>query len=504
MEKHTAKKFLLVFALCFFAIPLLYSINLTKSSIIQPSSILAPKSSIVSENSSLIIQDTTLLDSSTILSENSSFIDLEDCEIYGSYVITHGKSFIDPYLTSYMNNSIDTAIVTTTSNYIGEFDRYLTITLGTDRNRFINYLLDWQKAGMEDDFFSYVKKTYDEKKLISQLYDEAILKFGVGSVVLVVELTIFYLSPEPITKAIALICLKDSLINSSIGALTGGVVANFAATQNGDSSELIIAKTINGIADGYMIGAITGTVSGIATGKIVFKDAFNSKTGIILKNGAVISPTGKTIGQALKNQQNQFSYIVQGDSVFDLNGISIGKILTNENGNFIIDSVGNPIFFINASKQAINSTVNGQLNLNALLKANPNDKIYYRELYKATYPDRIFASGDEFDVVHHAIERTVLDRYPGVFSGSEILQNPTNFRGILHPDHFTLHNSTIKSRWIQTYKRIDSVVEPFKDSYSEIEKQFIRNEILKERDLIDANFSSQFIENIGTIGGIYL
>ena len=188
MEKHTAKKLLLVFALCFFATPLLCSINLTKSNLIQPSSILTPKSSIVSETSSLIIQDTTLLDSSTILSENSSFIDLEDCEIYGSYVITHGKSFIDPYLASYMNNSIDTAIVTTTSNYIGEFDRYLTITLGTDRNRFINYLLDWQKAGMEDDFFSYVKKTYDEKKLISQLYDEAILKFGVGSVVLVVEL----------------------------------------------------------------------------------------------------------------------------------------------------------------------------------------------------------------------------------------------------------------------------------------------------------------------------
>jgi hypothetical protein len=62
--------------------------------------------------------------------------------------------------------------------------------------------------------------------------------------------------------------------------------------------------------------------------------------------------------------------------------------------------------------------------------------------------------------VHHAIELTVLDRYPGVFTASE-LNASSNMRGIPpeQEGRRQLHNSKIRTVWNRVYRSLDAEIE---------------------------------------------
>jgi hypothetical protein len=103
------------------------------------------------------------------------------------------------------------------------------------------------------------------------------------------------------------------------------------------------------------------------------------------------------------------------------------------------------------------------------------------------------ASGGQ---VHHAIELQALDRYPGVFTASE-LNNFANMRGIGTEvaGRRQLHNSKIREVWDRHYRRIDGEIssrglQPGTQAYND----FVRRNMEEARNELDHVLGQFFTE----------
>lgn len=98
--------------------------------------------------------------------------------------------------------------------------------------------------------------------------------------------------------------------------------------------------------------------------------------------------------------------------------------------------------------------------------------------------------------IHHAIERQVLTRYPGVFNQREI-NDFGNMRGIPTENAGLkqLHNRSIRDQWDYHYRKLDATIvenglEPGTPEYN----QFVRDYLSAARDEIDYTIGQFFTE----------
>ena len=98
--------------------------------------------------------------------------------------------------------------------------------------------------------------------------------------------------------------------------------------------------------------------------------------------------------------------------------------------------------------------------------------------------------------IHHAIERQVLTRYPGVFNQKEI-NDFSNMRGIPTEQQGLkqLHNRSIRDQWDYHYRKLDATIvenglEPGTPEYN----QFVRDYLTAARDEIDFTIGQFFTE----------
>lgn len=211
----------------------------------------------------------------------------------------------------------------------GVYDKFLEKVSKVDpsaRHKFAAYYSNWYYSGQKDDFGTYAKIRAEKEKRIDYCYDKIIAKFGIGTGILASTWTIALVLPGgSIYQATVLIVAKYGVIGGASGALITGVISLGQAMLEGKIGDDLIYDTLNGAADGYLIGVITGEISGIAKVSSLMKEA---KT---LKN---FSGTNTIFNNKVYNNKGKYLGAYKGE-VSEINGrgiINKNFVGTTKNG----------------------------------------------------------------------------------------------------------------------------------------------------------------------------
>lgn len=305
------------------------------------------ESSIINSDNSFINTENKLIsDENNFLNKKSSFLNsssnlINDDNIsIGTYNIVVKKNNIDP------NENIEDSIIQNSmvDSYMNEYGKFLEIVTSIDpknREKFFQYFSDWQWSGQNENFFKYSKHRAEREKQIELCYDGAIKKFGIGtSIVATVWIVSWVVPGGQVVSTAMLVIAKSTTIAALGGGAIGGITsASIAFIQDKRDDELMYV-TINGAADGYLIGAITGFAQGTFTAVKNFSGAIAIEKNIYTKAGLVINKNGKTIGKTIHfagvdNADNIYYIAKNSTSVFDKYGNEVAKIAKYKD-NFVL------------------------------------------------------------------------------------------------------------------------------------------------------------------------
>lgn len=314
--------------LVIFMVEFLLSIYATENSLISVSnSLFSSDNALVSSSDSLIMSSNNLLDessnllttennllkeSNSLLSENNSLIEEESgLTGYGSFVTSRESIYTETYATADCIVTLSTQQDTMISAYLGDYDKYIAISLGDDMTTFAHYFAEWEKSGSNLDFYEYV----EQEASINNLLDTAKKKFGVGTSVILFDVALYFIPGGVVYKAVVCMPLKHAMKQAAIGAVTGVLFGAVTSAVQGKNSREIFVSALSSASDGYMIGSITGTLTGWAKAIKTFKGAHAiAKDKIVLKNNDLVDLNGKKIG------------VVRDSIVYDMNGNVSGII----------------------------------------------------------------------------------------------------------------------------------------------------------------------------------
>ena len=217
-----------------------------------------------------------------------------------SFYNTHENAYKNSYSSSYKS-----AYKNAYHNlYDPNYGKYLKFVIENDaiaEENFVKYFSDWQWSGQEQDFFSYAESRAERERKLANCYDAAIKKFGIGTALVATSWMVAFVVPGGQIFTLSMIVIAKEV---TIGALSGGAIgavtsAGIAYLQGKRGDELL-CETINGAADGYLVGAVTGLVSGGAKAikeahKAKMMKSFSGTETIFGEN--VYDETGKLIGK---------------------------------------------------------------------------------------------------------------------------------------------------------------------------------------------------------------
>ncbi len=308
-------------------------------------------------DSSVVNDDRDIIDSNkSIIDENQSVIN-EDISVFNKNAnINHDfelgaeSSFYDINQSVCIPSKEEFYEYSYSGNY-GKWLKTMADASPSERTKFVQYFSDWQWSGQKEDFFSYSSSRSEQEWQLSHCYDKAIKKFGVGTAIIATTWIVSFAVPGGTIYQVAIISIAKA---TTVGALSGGAVgavssAGIAYLQGKRGDELVY-ETVKGAADGYLIGAVTGLVSGTVSTVKMIKDApkFTGATGDVktVLNGKVYDAKGKEIGKFLgeKTEINGRSIINSGKAgTKSPSGIMYKTFLADDGaGNFF--TVTNPDF----------------------------------------------------------------------------------------------------------------------------------------------------------------
>lgn len=463
---------------------------------------------------------------SIIAGENSIYKSTDlNVTLKGSYAISQQNVKKKSIIASYSPSEINSFISSTRSSYVGVGN---TFTVSQNQSEFINQFMEWQNEYISHDFWEDANA---QENYIKSLYSSAAKKFGIGASIVVIPYIISLVVPDGGTIAIvSSIIFKNSYKFAFSGMIEEIIRSTIVGLMQNKDSDCIIAEAVNAGSDGFLIGAILGTLKGFS--KII---GLEPKTNQLLvnRNGRLFDNKGNEIGKLIKSSDKKPLYYklykdnkllsLAGDRIDNViyntnakeavyytsngllksidNGTEIGKIIIKDNIRFIFNGDNaRPIAAINPQNILVtNNTLKNAGISNASIStifsefADPRASNYYRALYIFNNPTVKISKGD---VIHHSIEKQVLDRYPDAFTEYEILRDPSTFRGIPKSENNYVHLSQIRNIWDNTYDNInDTLYENQSIWNNEQQKEYIRKSIFETRDNIDQLFSNVFIEN---------
>jgi len=219
-----------------------------------------------------------------------------------------GNSFYNSYENSYKNSyssSYKSAYKNSYHNlYDPNYGKYLKFVIENDaiaEENFVKYFSDWQWSGQEQDFFSYAESRAERERKLADCYDAAIKKFGIGTALVATSWMVAFVVPGgQILTLSMMVIAKEVTIGALSGGAIGAVTSAGIAYLQGKRGDELLCETINGAADGYLVGAVTGLVSGGAKAisfarKAKMMKSFSGTETIF--DGKVYDETGKLIGK---------------------------------------------------------------------------------------------------------------------------------------------------------------------------------------------------------------
>lgn len=294
-----------------------------------------------------LTNEKSLLKELTITQDKTITAGAEDA--VGSMAVTVSNGTEDNIKNIIANVYFDTEFETYINDY-GKWLKLVTPKKPSARFEFAKYFYDWQSGGQSEDFFSYSEKRTEQEQQIALCYDEAIKKFGIGTAIIATTWIVSFVLPGgSIYQTAILIIAKAATEEAIFGGAIGGIASCGIALFQGKTGNELIHTTVNGIADGYLIGAITGLVTG--TGKVyqLANDIKKINTGTEIRsiyNGKVYDYNGNYLGK-FKGELTEINgrVIINQELVGTINnnGIEYKWMLADDgNGNFF--KIVNPDF----------------------------------------------------------------------------------------------------------------------------------------------------------------
>ena len=268
-------------------------VNESNSLINNENNLIIDSNSLLNKNNNLINERHILVDDSKNLVEVSS-------DGIGAYSIIVQDISTDSYQSS-VDISVQKIIKDSYVNGYGEFLEVVTSKDPLAREKFFSYLFDWQWSGQNKDFLSYAESRAEQEKQIALCYDKAIAKFGIGTAIVATTWIVAIVVPGGTIYQVAIIAIAKA---TTAGAFSGGAIGAVTSCAigylQGKRGDDLLCATVNGAADGYLVGAITGIAEGSVKVAKMMKDAKKLKnisgTETIF-NGNVYDETGKLIGK---------------------------------------------------------------------------------------------------------------------------------------------------------------------------------------------------------------
>nr|MBP3281286.1 hypothetical protein [Treponema sp.] len=215
---------------------------------------------------------------------------------YNSYENSYKDSYSSSYKSAYKNAYHNL--------YDPNYGKYLKFVIENDaiaEENFVKYFSDWQWSGQEQDFFSYAESRAERERKLADCYDAAIKKFGIGTALVATSWMVAFVVPGgQIFTLSMMVIAKEVTIGALSGGAIGAVTSAGIAYMQGKRGDELLCETINGAADGYLVGAVTGLVSGGAKAikearKAKMMKSFSGTETIFCEN--VYDETGKLIGK---------------------------------------------------------------------------------------------------------------------------------------------------------------------------------------------------------------
>lgn len=290
---------------------------------------------IASEEEKQIISHT---DEKVIINSDNTIIS-SDFDGIGVYVNPYQNVFASPISSVVQPYTIDYEI----DPYINGYGKYIEIVTSInpkEKEKFVSYFTDWAKTTEGKDFYSYTTDRATAELVIENCYAMAIEKFGVGTAIIAVPIVISYFVPGGSILSTSLIVIaKASSKMALFGGLSGASLAATVSFLENDSIDKVVYKSISGGADGFLIGAITGIVSGTWSSIKNFSDAICLDNKIVnLKSNYVFDKKGNLLGKAIRMEGadniDDLYYIKKGSSsVFNKDDVKVADIAKYDGSN---------------------------------------------------------------------------------------------------------------------------------------------------------------------------
>ena len=229
------------------------------------------------------------------------------------------------------------------SSVSGIFEKWHATVLDADPDTkadFVRYLADWQWSQSED-FLTYSSNRAEQEKQIERSYSAAIAKFGVGTAIVGTVWIVSWVVPGGQVLSVSLLVIaKTTTVAALSGGAVGGLLSAGISYAQGKRGEELLYETINGTADGYLIGAVTGVVLGSYSAVKTFSNAIAVEGNVYTKSGFVFNGKGVEIGKTIRfagvENADDIYYVGKNSaSIFDKSGREVAKVAKYKD-NFVV------------------------------------------------------------------------------------------------------------------------------------------------------------------------
>ncbi len=252
--------------------------------------------SFINDGNEFISKENDFLGKNASIYNSASAVVDSDTASIGTYDIVVSKTNDDSYETVYASVYQDTEEDSYENGY-GKWLEIVTTVNPRGRHDFALYVSDWQWSGQNEDFFAYSANRTKREWQAERCYDAALAKFGAGTAIVSTVWVLSWTVPGgQVVSAAILVVAKATTIGALSGGMLGGVTAAGMAYLQGKRGDELLYATINGTADGFLIGAVTGLMEGSFSAAKKFSDAFAFGDKIYSKIGLAFDKNGNIIG----------------------------------------------------------------------------------------------------------------------------------------------------------------------------------------------------------------